>query len=93
MLNSNNPPLIDLWAQHMPCLQRFYLFHGYDEDAGIGNMFWLGSHELYKRRIANPTQWNCLDITPLDENKSEASDSVAGVRVCNADWDIYNCDG
>lgn len=92
VVNSSEPPLIHRWAQRMPHLQRFYLFHGYDEDAGIGNTFWLGSRELHERMTGNPTQWNCLDITPLDENESDVSDSVIGVRVREVDFDIYDSD-
>jgi hypothetical protein len=55
-------------------------------------MFWLGLRELHERMTGSPTQWNCLDITPLDENESDASDFVIGVRGREVDFDIYDSD-
>lgn len=68
--------LVYLWTtEHMPCLQRLYLFHGYDEEADIGDNFWIGSHKLYQC-VASSTDltertWKHFNIRPKDFGKGQ----------------------
>jgi hypothetical protein len=88
--------LVNRWSECMPCLQRLYLFHGFDEDSGICDNFWMGSNELYQRvAVASHTgwAWKRFDIRPKDFGKGQILDPGRPSRwmtVLEDDLDPYN---
>ena len=98
--DDNDITLIDRWTKNMPCLQKVYLFHGYDEGADVGNTLWIGSNRLYQRNSqelssssSSPSSgWHSIDIRPKDFGKGLLSAPRGWIPMLEEDLDLYDSD-
>ncbi|KDR77455.1 hypothetical protein GALMADRAFT_138567 [Galerina marginata CBS 339.88] len=92
--------IIDCWTDQMPLLQRLYIFHGYDEDAGIGDQWWIGSYQLFRLKTAigfpvtaySPSKWNAIDVRPEGFADRLPFNPYRSISVLKDDLDPYNSD-
>ena len=91
--------LIDRWTTNLHHLQRVYIFHGYDEEADVGDSLWLGSNKLYRRAAKEEmayapfSRWYSIDIRPMDfERGLEPSQNRGWIPILKEDRDEYDTD-
>jgi len=92
---------VDHWARNMHCLQRMYIFHGFDEEAGVADSFWIGSNTLYMHRRSSELQesvpfpsreWATINIRPRDFEHGLQSAPHQWMPMLDEDVDIYDSD-
>jgi len=97
--NSDNM-LIDRWTRNLHCLQKVYVFHGYDEEADVGDHLWIGSNKLYRRKShglassgsAPSSGWHSIHIRPKDFGRGLLASPIRWIPMLDEDFDIYGSD-
>jgi hypothetical protein len=90
--------LIDRWTRNIHWLQKVYLFHGYDEEADVGDNLWMGSNNLYRRRShglessgSPPSSgWYVVNVRPKDFGNGMLRVQRRWITMLEEDLDIYD---
>jgi len=83
----------------MHCLQRMYIFHGFDEEADVGDSLWMGSNTLHTRRGSSEesfpfpsSEWRSINIRPKDFGQGLRSVPSGWMPMLEEDVDVYDSD-
>ncbi|KDR71173.1 hypothetical protein GALMADRAFT_144233 [Galerina marginata CBS 339.88] len=92
--------IVERWAEQMPLLQRIYVLHGYDEEADIGDTWYIGSNQLFrlKRPLGipitpfSPTKWTAINIRSESSTACLPLEGCRSIPVLEEDIDPYHND-